>query len=149
MTVVLSKYSHHILFGINSLWIGQSRKEKFGSSVPNLTIELCVHLSMLYDNVSCKFTHLVPGKDNDDTDADHGDAGDEEDDHDDGEVHDVPQLPGRPVHSVHLHRVLLPLLLSLNIGSLNLGERVVNLEISTLYEVALYLNSTYILYKIK
>ena len=100
-------------------------------------------------NECWKFTHLVPGKDNDDTDADHGDAGDEEDDHDDGEVHDVPQLPGRPVHSVHLHRVLLPiLLLSLNIGSLHLGERVVNLEINTLYAVAVYLNSTHI-YKMK
>ena len=74
-------------------------------------------------------THLVPGEDDDDTDPDHGDAGDEEDDHNDGQVHDVPQLPGRPVHGVHLHCLLLPLLLRLHVCSLDLGERVVNLEV--------------------
>ena len=74
-------------------------------------------------------THLVAGEDDDDTDTDHGDAGDEEDDHNDGQVHDVPQLPRRPVHGVHLHQVLLPLLLTLHVGSLNLGERIINLEV--------------------
>ena len=81
-------------------------------------------------------THLVASEDNDDTDTDHSDAGDEKDDHNDGQVHQVPQLAHLPVHGVHPHPILLSLrlvLLRLHIGSLDLGERIVNLKVFFFY----------------